>query len=268
VFDFSGSPPYDDEVSRVPSLDWSEPSGGTSVRNGANVTGLPWLQSEGPASSIADAVRGTNAFTLLVTCATDDVSQHGPARIISNSWSIVQRNFTLGQQGTDMAFRFRTPHNGPSGARPEVIVPGVFADTGLREILVTYDGATLQAAVAGSAQVHRTDLTPGSSLALAWTNLEVRATELQLLNMVYLAALFSTPGMLMAVLGRTRRRALALGLLWVLVFTVLLEVTLMFASGRPWSLENVGRTVGVGALVVSLAVMLSTGGLKPEPVRS
>jgi hypothetical protein len=195
----------------------------------------------------------SNAFTLRVVCASDNANQSGPARIISNSLDTGWRNFTLGQQGRDMVFRFRTPLTGFNGSHPEVVVPGVFATDHRREILVTYDGGTLLATVANSDQVYRTELTPGASLASKISSLNIQADELQMINVMYLAALFFLPAVLVGLLGQTGRGGLAFGVLWVLVFGVLLEGTLVLVSGRPFEWGSVAANVVVGVVVLTLS---------------
>ncbi len=206
AFDFKGSPPYRDAAGNLPDLEWTERPD-TSGGAGTALPGRSWLRSDGPASGLAHRLRETNAFTLRVRCATDDTNQDGPARIISNSVSPYLRNFTLGQQGSDLVFRLRTPDTGVNGYPLQVFVPEVFSDHHPREILVTYDGATLLVAVARADHVSRTELTPGSSVALAIPSLNVRPHELQMYKLAYVAALSLVPGVLIGLLGHTSRRS-------------------------------------------------------------
>ena len=87
-------------------------------------------------------------------------------------------------------FRLRTPDTGVNGYPLEVHVPGVFADRRPREILVTYDGATLLMATADTDQVSRTELSPGASVALAIPFLHVRPDQVQMYELAYVAVLF------------------------------------------------------------------------------
>ena len=164
-FNLTGASPYTDSAGNLPSLEWTEPRDAL-VEGGASLP-HPWLQSDGSASALARRLRETNAFTLRVHCVTDDPDQQGPARIVSNSVSPLLRNFTMGQQGGDLVFRLRTPNTGVNGYPLEVSAPDVFSDDRPREILITYDGATVLVALAHSDQVSRTALTPGSSAILA-----------------------------------------------------------------------------------------------------
>ena len=249
AYDFDGGPPYRDGAGNLPDLGWvGEPP--PARTSGVVVNHRSWLRSEGAAAGLARRLRDTNAFTLRVRCATDDVHQGGPARIVSNSLNTGWRNFMLGQLGKDLVVRLRTPLTGLNGSRPEIVVPGVFSDTGPREIVMSYDGATLWAAASGASGVHRTELTPGSSLALKVTSLPVRADELKMLDVMYLGGLFVVPGALLRLLGQTPRARAAAGIACVFAFALMLEATLTLSSGRPFGWERVGVGAMVGTVVV------------------
>jgi VanZ family protein len=253
---FTGSAPYRDATGQLPSFSWTE-AYEAAPGDGVRLSGRPWLQSEQPAAALAQRLAATNAFTLRVECETDDPRQSGPARIVSNSLHTGLRNFTLGQAGADLVFRFRSPHNGFNGARPEFVVRGVFANPRRVEILVTYDGSRLLAAVFGTGRVYRADLTPGSSLALAAISLSIRDNELKMLEWVYLGALFLVPGALIGTFEPAGRRRAAVGVLWAVPFTVALEATLAAASGRTFDPGNVAVWGLVGILAVTTAAALS-----------
>ncbi len=107
---------------------------------GALVSANHWLETKGPATFMVRSIRETSAFALSVTVAAADSWQNGPARIISLSESPYSRNFTLGQQQTDLVFRLRTRISGENGSAPEYRIANVFADTDLHQIVVVYDG--------------------------------------------------------------------------------------------------------------------------------
>lgn len=253
TFRFGGRAPYHDAAGVVPALFWTRGEG--SADNGVRFApASAWLQSDGPAADLARRMEASNAFTLRVICASGDPAQAGPARIVSNSIDAGLRNFTLGQQGGDLVVRLRTAHTGLNGSRPEVRVPAVFTDANARDILVTYDGASLLVAVAGQGYVHRTDFTPGSSLAVAMTSLAVQADDLPLLSAVFTGAMFFTPGLAFGVLATGARRfAAATG--WLLLLVALLESAQCLASGRAFSGSLALSTGGVGAVAFALGVV-------------
>jgi VanZ family protein len=248
TFDFTGSAPYKDASGRVPELDWTQHLS-PPVAPGIRLTGRPWLRTKGAAPEIARRIRASNAFTLRVLCAAGDTSQGGPARIISNSLDHFHRNFTLGQEGGDMIFRVRTPATGLNANRPQFVIPGVFSTKRMRDILVTYDGATLFAAVASGGGVYRRQLNPGSSLLAGLQN---RADDLPIYELGYEALLFVLPGMLLGALADSRYQWLATAVPWLLLFAALLEGTMVLASGRPFEWENVAAASGVGAFILAI----------------
>jgi VanZ like family/Concanavalin A-like lectin/glucanases superfamily len=65
---------------------------------------------------LCTAILESGAFAVEVAVASADLSQGGPARIVSYSSGPYQRNFTLGQERGALVFRVRTPWNGPNGA--------------------------------------------------------------------------------------------------------------------------------------------------------
>ena len=102
-----------------------------------------WLKSRKSASYINSQLRKTSEFSLSVIVATNRIQQTGPARIISISADTFHRNLTLGQEGSNLAFRLRTPITGDNGGEPEFIIPDVFKDHNLHQILVTFAHQTL-----------------------------------------------------------------------------------------------------------------------------
>ena len=245
--EFTGTGPYRDEIGTLPLLEWT-----TSGRNGRAVQppGRPWLRTRGPASDLARRISAANAFTLHVRCATDDVHQTGPARIISNSANPSHRNFTLGQQKGDLVVRLRTPLTGLNAANPEAAIGGVFTDTQPRELLVTYDGATLMAAVAGAGEVYSMEL--GPRLDLWERHNRTRVDELEAQRLAYLALLCVMPGALFGIAGTTAPRVV-FGGAWIVLFAISLETTLAVTSGREFHWSNVGVNAAVGAAVLTLA---------------
>jgi hypothetical protein len=245
VFDLAGEPPYRDEAGIVPDLRWA----GAGDRGASS--GGAWLRSDGPPSRLVQRLRQTNAFTLLVRCATDDVGQDGPARIITNSAQSSSANFMVGQQGADLVVRLRTPQTAPNGHALETIVPAVFSSGVTRDILVTYDGANLVTAVAAD-RAYRSEFTPGSAVAVALMPLNARADQLPTYKLAYLAALFLPAGVAIGLLGRTRRDRILFSAVYLLAAAPLVEATLVLVSGRGLEWGNIALAAGAGAAVLAL----------------
>ena len=246
AFDFSGDAPYEDATGSVPNLRWVHRS-----------TVNSWLQTDGPAAILAQRLRASNAFTIRVRLTSDDSNQHNTARIVSNSVSPFRRNFTLGQLGDDLIVRLRTRVTGDNGARFQMYVPDVFSTKEVRDILVTYDGATLLAATHAGHIVSRMALGPGSAVAagIAGRTPDVTATnQMPLYDIAYLGALFLPPAVLIAILGHNRRDQTRLAVGYLCAFTVMFEITLILTSGRAFDWSSVGATGGTGALVFLVVI--------------
>lgn len=95
------------------------------------------------------AIQDANAFSVEVVCEPDNLTQLGPARIVSLSKNVSYRNMTLGQNGSDLVFRVRTPLNGRNGARLPGIWSNVFINNEPQHIVVTYDGEMMRAYIDG-----------------------------------------------------------------------------------------------------------------------
>ena len=252
-FEFAGSAPYRDVVGNVADLDWAAPQPGDPLEDSVGMTGRRWLQSHVPPANLVHRLRQTNAFTLRVTCATSEPAQTGPARIVSNSVSLSLRNFTVGQQGADLVVRVRTPLSGPNGTRAETVVPDVFASDQPRDILITYDGTALVAAVASSNQIVRTELSPGLNAALVLSPDSANVLQRQQpYKLGYLALLFLPPGVLIGLFSRARRDRVMFSIVYVFTAAIAIEGTLMLASGRAFDLWNTCVTAGAGAVVLTV----------------
>jgi hypothetical protein len=119
-----------------------------SYRNGAS-----WLVNEnriefkmpGLVSSVSPPLGlyhrlvSGNGFTIEVWLTSAGLKQTGPARIVSYSRDPFYRNFTLGQENSDLVFRLRTTKTDLNGASPEIKVPGVFVPEQRQHIVVSYD---------------------------------------------------------------------------------------------------------------------------------
>jgi hypothetical protein len=259
AFDFAGNAPYVDATGHLPPLAWTETAHAPQQRTAIALAGRPWLESEGPASRLAADVHLTNAFALRVECASDDPTQDGPARIVSNSQSPYRRNFTLGQRRADLVFRLRTPVTGLNGYPLETVVPNVFATNQWQDILVVYDGATLVAAVAHRNEVVRTELTPGAALTplIASLSSDHRAGyELRGATIMYLVAFYAAPGLIIGVLGRGWRDRIVWSTLYSMAAAALLEATLVMSSGRAFEPANSLVAAAVGAVVFAMVGLI------------
>ena len=272
-YEFNGPAPYHDSAGNLPDLNWTAPMA-ASREIGVLLPGSPWLQTHAPITFLADRLVATNAFSVRVACANDLIDQTGPARIVSNSVDFNRRNLTIAQDGEDLIVRIRTPHTGRNGSRPELVVPEVFTGRGLRrDILVSYDGATLRAAVAGSREVHQIALGPGSILAREIVSLDIQTDEHLPLDVLLFGLMSAAPALLIAWWRPGIRERLFVGLGWLVLFALLFEATLVIVSGKEVSWAAVGTNLLVGLSIMSVCGLagtrqydgLSTYAHTPEP---
>ncbi len=110
-----------------------------------------WLASERVVSPLADRINTSRQFTVALTVATFDLTQAGPARIVTVSEDPFHRNLTLGQAETRLALRWRSPLTGENGMTPELQFPGVFSSFEPQRVVISYDGITASIYTAGGA---------------------------------------------------------------------------------------------------------------------
>lgn len=97
-----------------------------------------WLKTAEPARYLNKRLKKTGEFSFFLTVSTDKFDQTGPARIVSLSEGVYEQNLAVGQEGTDLSFRLRTPITGSNATQPEFIIPKVFNSDAVRQIIVTF----------------------------------------------------------------------------------------------------------------------------------
>jgi glycopeptide antibiotics resistance protein len=104
VHDTSGfREPLDLVISPQDRVRWLGSSQGIEIFHPAIV------RSQQTGTKLVTAVNATDEMSVEVWLTPDSTEQHGPARIVSISADLTQRNFTLGQDGANIQFRLRTP---------------------------------------------------------------------------------------------------------------------------------------------------------------
>jgi glycopeptide antibiotics resistance protein len=163
-YEFNGEAPFEFLTApgiTLPPLVWRE--GPTTEQGDQEVTIGPgeWLATETAFTTFSTAARRDNAFSITVKAATADPAQRGPARIVSISADAERRNVTLGQEKDALIIRLRTHAGGENGQKPELLVPGVFADGRMRLITVRYDAPMLWVTV--DSEAYALSLAPGAA---------------------------------------------------------------------------------------------------------
>jgi glycopeptide antibiotics resistance protein len=110
--------PVDLRIENPESVQWIAPNGLMLQRDTIIASFDP------PVKLFIERFSSHNELSVEAWIASADLSQGGPARIVSYSKDLTHRNFTLGQQQRDVAFRLRTPVSGPNGTQPMLTTAG------------------------------------------------------------------------------------------------------------------------------------------------
>ncbi len=98
------------------------------------------VASAGSARKVIDASRATNEITIEAWVKPANVTQGGPARIVTLSADLYNRNFTLGQDGDAYDVRLRTTTTGNNGT-PSLSSPDGSLTTALTQVVYTRDAS-------------------------------------------------------------------------------------------------------------------------------
>ena len=144
-YPLSGSAPYTDQTAHLPDLTWQGEFSPNPSRSASAVTFSPqrWLSTQSPSTQLIEQVKAAEAFTISLTAKSNSNEQTGPARILSLSKGPLQRNLTIGQKGSHLSLRLRTPITKENGQRPEFFVPNVFSVNQPHHLILTYSANRL-----------------------------------------------------------------------------------------------------------------------------
>jgi hypothetical protein len=132
VHDLSGSAsPMDLNISG--DVSWYGAGNGVAMNGGR-------VGTQGPATNLINALRASNASSFEIWTQPANISQFGPARMISVGGDMSKQNFMLGQDRDDVEARLL--HTGKqSMLDPKLLTDNGVLDTSLVHLVHTYDGA-------------------------------------------------------------------------------------------------------------------------------
>lgn len=233
---------YTDQRENLPDLIWQgQPLKATWLKKeplGVFLSSRRWLETATPVTFLNQRIRESNQFTLGATVATAAILQNGPARIISVSSDVGERNLTLGQVGTSLIFRVRTPLSGDNGDYIQAIVPNVFTDNNPHQIVITYANSVLQVYVDNLENLHSFYL----------LELLKKADKF-----LYYGLIFIPLGYLLSLILILAQRRFIFNLLLysgILLPPLLLELILATSSGRSIKPENLLLSVLITAIAL------------------
>lgn len=146
-----GTHVYDRSLIGVPlDLEIAAPQQATWLPDGGlELTGPTVLRSSRKPEKIYHRFTATDSFSVVAWIEPKDSLQVGPARILSFSLNPYLRNFTLGQEKSEIRFRVRSALAGPNGTRLELRTKGLGLGRKPTHVAVTYDRGTEQFYVNG-----------------------------------------------------------------------------------------------------------------------
>ncbi len=114
---------------------------------------------------LCEVINRTRSFELVATIMPKNLTQVGPARIVSYSADPFFRNLTLGQEGDDYHFRIRNNYTGPRTLSQEVIIKD--AVTGDWQTLrLVYRQGRITVSIDGDVRIRRDHLNYAQHLGL------------------------------------------------------------------------------------------------------
>ena len=174
IYDRSGfEAPLDLRISPKDRVRWLDP-------NGIEILRPAILRSAAAGTKLVEAFSETHEFSIEMWIKPRSTLQDGPARIVSFSDDSSGRNFTLGQIGSNIEFRIRTPITGRNGTPLALRTTNGFLTSGMVHIIATYHRGIQKVYANGVEQPKRLNLTAdgiigfgtsktlGAQIAYAW----------------------------------------------------------------------------------------------------
>lgn len=192
-------------------------------------------------------VSQTSELILAVKLSTANLNQTGPARILSISKDLFQRNLTLGQWRSHLSIRIRNTVTGKNGNQPELIIPNVFSDLKKHTVLLIYNPFNILVFVDNIRQSYQLLLTP--EMAWFWQlspvqqgSIHLNAWNLRFYKFLYYCLIFCPLGVCLRLIIKRMRGKLYFYLLFInigAIFPVILfEVLLSIQGDRMISWIN------------------------------
>lgn len=220
---------YSDRTGNLPNLNWQgqAPTKIVADNRGVFLSDRQWLQTDTPVNLLNQRLQETSQFTIVTTFTTTNLQQKGPARIISISDTIGRRNFTLGQQDSDLNLRLRTPINGINAQYLNTSVYNALTDTEPHKIVVTYANSGFHVYIDNLQNRHDINL------------LEILPKADRIL---YYGLIFVPLGVLLAVVVTLARKRLirhALFYAGILLPALIVELMLATSSSSSFRISNI-----------------------------
>lgn len=232
----------------------------TSLENSTGIIVNPkhWFKTKNPASELTREIKDSSQFTIITKIATANLTQEGPARIISLSKNQYWRNLTIAQWHKDLSIRMRTPLTGGNGTKPEIRINNFFTDTNFHQIAISYNGTRFKIYVDEVAKAESLYL--GSEAALFWSIFSIIAEKMYLKPannsfyiILYYGLIFTPLGFLWGVIYNFLHTRL-LGFITFLIGglivpPLIIETIIATNSDRYWNSSYL--TIGLAVIIIS-----------------
>jgi hypothetical protein len=259
-YSFVGKDNYQDLTKQLPDLVWQGNPPEQQVSRGVNLAANHWLSTPTAATNLSTRLRQSDQFTLSTIVKSNSPKQEGPARIISFSSDPFHRNFTLGQEKTNLIFRLRTPITGKNGMFTGLGVPNLFGDTQPHHLVFTYSHSTLRLYVDRVEQLYNLELTPEVTLfryLFPFESSNLHLTELGIFinKLIYYCLFFVPLGVLIALIttlfpGKFNFSVL-LFIGGIVVPALLLE--LLIRGGKSFRLDHL--TISIASATITMLLV-------------
>lgn len=244
---FVGQGSYSDQTGQTGDLVWQGKPAIAENGMGISLGSKHWLATKTPVNSLIQKIVESSQFTFSAVVAAAETEQHGPARIISISKDAYSRNLTLGQRGSDLVLRLRTPLTGNNGRFPELVVPNVFADTNPHHILLTYCNSVVKFYVDKVQNAGSFGLTPEAALFYYFSpsagSIRLSADNTRFYKVLYYASIFIPLGLILGVILSIWRGQFVFHLFWlcggIILPALILEGLLASVNARSIYLHNI-----------------------------
>ena len=258
---------YSDQTGNLPDLEWIETPSTQVNEQGIFLGGNHALISTEPVKTLTEKIQKTSEFTLSTQITTSNSTQDGPARILTISKDLINRNFMIGQSGSELRVRVRNPITGKNGMEPEVQIFDVFSKPKTYQMVISYTGSELQIYLDSIENLYTIKFTPEA--ALFWSVFSSLSEKMPLnpqnnllYSLLYHGLIFIPLGVILTLISGVLRGNLLFYLLLalggVVVPAFLIEGVLASSLNGVWSWENVALNIAI-TVITLLAVKLSFG---------
>lgn len=171
----TGASSYQDPTRHLPNLLWQgqvasaqidrrSPKKQQSAENTEIlVNSEQWLKTAQPAAALTQKLKNTGEFSLYLAVSSNNPQQSGPARIMSLSAGTQSHNILIGQEGTDLRLRLRTPITGSAASQPRFRIPRIFENDDLARILVVFAHKKIDFYINSAKNKYSFEFTPATS---------------------------------------------------------------------------------------------------------